>query len=255
MIEKDSSYQSNFSMDYMARSRKTSSRLARKEEKRILQQSLIFGGLAVVVIIVFIFAVIPGLIKLTSLFVDNSSFSGPTDTIPPRPPTISSPPIATPSAELAVDGFSEPKSTVILVLNGEQADEVEADEDGTFNIVIPLIEDDNEIVFFAKDEAGNESVTSKTYHVVYDDIPPHIDIQTPEDGQSFELRKNQNITIKGETEQKAKVYLNDRLIFTNSDGSFNGTFQLAEGDNPLTIKAVDQAGNTAEKTISVSFRL
>lgn len=232
-----------------------SSRLAKREQKRLAKQTVVLIAIAFVVIIGFIFAVIPGLIRLTSMFVDSGLPGANQDTVPPRPPSISSPVSATYSATIAVDGFSEAESEVVLVVNGEELDRAMAAADGTFAMNVSLQADSNELRFYAIDKAGNESETSRSYSVVYDELPPTIELETPTDGQQFELHKNQNITVKGKTESNSKVYLNGRLIFAGSAGDFSTTYQLSEGDNELRLRAVDKAGNEREQVITVKFRL
>lgn len=237
------------------KTRRVTSRLAKHQQRKMTQQTLFIIVLALIVLVMFVFAVVPGLIRLTGLFFDSSSVSfESSDTIPPRAPTISAPVSATHSASLVVEGFSEPESDVVLVLNGDESDRQTAEEDGKFSFDIGLSEEENKLVFYAVDAAGNESPVSKTFTIVRDTTPPDIIVDSPQDGQRIELRKNQAITVSGSTEPRAKVYLNDRLLFAKSDGSFSSTYQLNEGDNELRFKAVDDAGNEAETVMSVHFR-
>jgi uncharacterized protein YfaP (DUF2135 family) len=246
----------SYSQKSRRKSGRVTSRLVKREQKKMTQQTLMITGLSVVVVILFIFAVVPGLIKLTSLFLDSDSLNAdPGDTIPPRVPSISAPAPATHSASIKVDGFGEPDSEVVLVLNGSEDERQSADADGKFNFEVFLNEDANSISFYAIDKSGNESNSSRVYEVTLDSTPPAIKIELPQDGQQFELRKNQSITVEGTTEPRAKVFLNGRLFFARSDGSFSTTYQLSEGDNELKVKAIDLAGNQSEQVVKVSFRL
>lgn len=241
--------------DTMAKTTQVSSRLAKREQQRLAKQTAILIGIGVIITIAFIFAVIPGLIRVTGGSGDNGLLGADKDEVPPRPPTISSPVTATHSATIAVSGFSEGDSEVVLVLNGQEANRTTAASDGKFELDVSLGQNQNEFSFYAIDKAGNESEASRSYSVTYDAEPPTIELETPQDGQQFELRKNQTITIKGKTEADAKVYLNGRLVFANSDGNFSTTYQLAEGDNELRLRAVDKAGNEREQVVMVKFRL
>jgi uncharacterized protein YfaP (DUF2135 family) len=239
----------------MASNHTVSSRLAKSEQKRLAKQTAILIGIAFVVIIAFIFAVIPGLIRLTGNFSDNGLAGVDEDTVPPRPPSISSPVTATHSAKIDVSGFSEADSEVVLLVNGQEIERTKADSSGTFELAVSFQQAENELTFYSIDGAGNESEVSRPYMVTYDAEPPTIELESPQDGQQFELRKNQTITVKGTTEPNSKVYLNGRLIFANSDGSFSTTYQLSEGSNELRIRAIDKAGNEREQVITVTFRL
>jgi hypothetical protein len=241
--------------DTMAKTTQVSSRLAKREQQRLAKQTAILIGLGVIITIAFIFAVIPGLIRLTGGNGDAGLLGADEDKVAPRPPSISSPVTATHSATIKVSGFSEADSEVVLVLNGQEANRTTTASDGTFELDVSLGSNENDLAFFAIDKAGNESEASRSYAVTYDAEPPTIELESPQDGQQFELRKNQTITVKGKTEANAKVYLNGRLIFANSDGSFSTTYQLAEGDNELRIRAVDKAGNEREQVVVAKFRL
>lgn len=243
-----------YSEEYMAKKSRVSSRLAKKQQQKLAKQTAILIGLAFVILAVFIFALIPTLIRVTGLFVDTGLPGAEQDTVPPRPPSISAPPNATFSATVALSGFSEAESDVVVVVNGEELVTVTAEDDGTFETEVSLQEEDNEIWLYAIDQAENESELSRSYQIRYDTTAPTLELETVEDGQQVEQRKNQSLAIRGSTEPNAKVYLNDRLVFARSDGSFSTSFQLSEGDNELRFRVVDEAGNETEETIRVNFR-
>jgi phage-related protein len=126
-------------------------------------------------------------------------------------------------------------------------------EDGSFGLTMQLEPGENVLSGYSIDKTGNESAESKRYTVKFDDEPPELEITEPVDGANITLRKNQLTTIKGTTEENAKIELNGRLVYASADGSFSTTYQLNEGDNQLLFKAIDEAGNTTEKTIKVTF--
>lgn len=233
-----------------------SSRLAKKEERKIVRQTLIIIVLAIIMLLGFIFLVIPGLIRLTvALLGGNATQFGQVDTIPPQVPILSAPVEATSSTQIAIRGYGEANSTIYVLVNGSQQQEVQAAEDGAFSVEVDLTRDQNTIAAFAKDAAGNESDISDSYTVILDATPPKIELEEPQDGQEYELRRNQMITIKGTTEAGARVYVNGRLTVARDDGSFSTTYQLQEGENKIQFEAVDKAGNTTDHEITVHFRL
>lgn len=243
-----------YTQENMAKKSRVSSRLAKKQQEKLAKQTAFLVGLAFLILAIFIFALIPILIRVTGIFVDTGLPGAEQDTVPPRPPSISAPPDATFSATVALRGFSEANSTVVVVVNGEELAEVTAEDDGTFEAEVSLQDEENEVWLYAVDQAENESELSSSYQIRYDTIPPTLELETVEDGQQVEQRKNQSLAVRGSTEPNAKVYLNDRLVFARSDGSFSTSFQLAEGDNELRFRVVDEAGNETEQTIQVSFR-
>ncbi len=238
----------------MAKTKTVNSRLAKAESKRMMKQTALFLVASVVLLLVFLFIILPGLIRFISSGGDVNQIVQ-TDTIPPQTPIISAPVPATYSAQINIEGYGEVDSEIVLVLNSSEADRKVIDsEDGSFDFEVGLQDGENVITTYAIDEAGNESSVSKEYKVVFDNVPPQIGLETPEDGQQFELRKNQNITIKGTTEPRSTVYINGRRNYANSEGVFSTSYQLSEGDNNILIKIEDPAGNSAEKEIVVKFR-
>jgi hypothetical protein len=233
-----------------------SSRLVRKEEKKVVKQTLMILGLAVVMLIAFVFLVIPGLIRITvAILGGNTTGLGQEDTIPPQIPILAAPFEATASTQISLTGYGEAGSTIVALVNETQQKEVKAQDDGSFAIEIDLTQGENKVAAFAKDTAGNESDVSTTYSVALDATAPKIELEEPQDGQQYELRKNQMMTIKGTSEAGAKIYVNGRLTVAREDGTFSTTYQLHEGENKLQFEAVDKAGNTTQHEVTVSFRL
>ena len=232
----------------------SSSRLSKREKKRLTRQSLTLLALAIVLGLLFIFLVVPGLIRVWSWFRDSGLTPNQGDQIAPSVPVVAAPPTATHSAQVRLEGFAESNSQVILWLNGQETSKIKAEADGKFEVVADLTEGENLLRLMAEDAAHNRSEPSREYKILFDQTSPVITISQPTDGQQFELRTNQLLNIKGQTEPQAKIYVNDRLVFTKNDGSFNTNFQLQEGDNQLKIKAVDLAGNQTEQALTVKFR-
>lgn len=234
--------------------KRVSSRLARKEQKKLSRQTFGVVVLSVVILLFFIFVLLPGGVKLFFSFLDSNTGLEETDTLPPQVPILSSPVEATFSASVKLTGFAEPKSKVVVVANGEKDGEIDVADDGDFEYNLALTEGQNEFTLYSKDEAENESAMTKNYSILFDKDIPTIDIESPENGVQIEAKKNQNIEVKGKTEAGAKMYLNDRLVFVKGDGSFSSNYLLSEGENILTFLVVDKAGNTSKTELKVHFR-
>lgn len=231
------------------------SRLSRRQQKRMLRQSVFYLILTVIIAAVFIFIVMPGFVQLADVIFNKSG--GETenqDQVPPPAPVLSALISATNSAMLPVNGVGEAGSKAVLILNGKRLEELEIDKDGKFKFRVPLTEGENVLVVYSLDEVGNESVKTREYDVKLDTQAPEIELEYPQDGEQIELRKNQIITVTGMTEAKAKVFINDRLVYAREDGSFSMSYKLEEGDNTLKFRVLDQGGNTSEKEIKVNFR-
>lgn len=230
-----------------------SSRLVRKEQKKLTQQTLIFAALTIGIFLLFIFVIMPAVVRFFFSFIDKEGVFEPADSIPPQTPVLEAPISATNSASIQIKGIGEANTQVVILLNDQEKDKVEINSEGQFEYKLLLHKGDNDLTVYGLDEAGNESVKTRNYNILMDNEAPKIEIETPTDGEKIDLKKNEVIEVKGKTEEQAKVYINDHLTYAKSDGSFSSRYQLKEGDNVIKIKVIDKAGNTSEKEIKVKF--
>jgi len=232
--------------------RLVTSRRVKHEETNALRQTAILVAAAIIILILTVLIIIPGVIR----FVGGLS-SGTTVTeqqgLPPQVPQLAAPYEATYSATLTVTGFTTPKAKVIIVKNGEQQKEKDADEAGNFSVPVKLDQGENHLSAFAKN-GDLESQPSQEFVTVLDTEPPKLEVTEPVDNQTIQGKKNQTVTVKGKTKPKAKLYLNDRLIFLADDGTFTTTQRLENGANSWSFRIVDNAGNITEQKMTVNFQ-
>ncbi len=233
--------------------KRVTSRLAKKKQKELTKQTAILATLAILIVTLFIFVILPNVIRLFFNIFASDSDQNIEDTIAPQQPAIHAPPVATNSAQLVLSGYTEPEATVYLVLNNQQQDKIQADEEGWFDLETKLSKNSNKIGLYSQDEAGNESKT-EIYQVEFDAEAPEIKISNPEDGDEFHRREDRVIKVEGETEPNAKVYVNSHLTYANEQGKFSLRYPLEKGDNKLEIEAIDQAGNQGQTEINVKYR-
>ncbi|MFZ5376899.1 MAG: Ig-like domain-containing protein [Patescibacteria group bacterium] len=232
-----------------------SSRLTRKQQKDMTKQTLILSGLAIVILLLFIFVILPGAINLFFKMIDsNSGTVGNKDDVPPQTPVLFAPPTATNSASLNLTGYGEPDSKVVFVLDSQEVAQVDVDAAGNFQHLLDFSQGDHNLTVYGVDEAGNESIQTKNYSIFIDTEKPSLELESPQPDSSIELKKNQLTVVKGKTEPGSKVYVNGRLTIANSEGVFSTTHLLNEGENKLEIKIVDKAGNENMQEIKVNFR-
>jgi uncharacterized protein YfaP (DUF2135 family) len=235
---------------------KGASRLAKKEQEQIQKQTVKYIFFGIVILLVFIFLLVPNIIKIFFNMTDQETLFEEKDEVPPQVPILSAnPPEATYSATLNLKGYAEAGSKVVFVVNGQEIADIDVSEEGEFEHDLALDEGENEILLYGIDEAGNESLKTKSYFLTQDNEAPSITVESPEDGASIELKKNRQTEIVGSTEIGSKLYLNDRLVLVDSEGNFKTSYYLAEGENKLQFRAVDKAGNQSEKEITVKFQL
>lgn len=229
------------------------SRLAKKEQKKLMTQTALTLSLVVVIILVFLFFVLPNIVRVAFNVLDADPIAKSEDILPPQVPILEAPVEATFSSQIKLSGYGEAKSEIILIVNGNEADKKMIAEDGTFSFDVNLTDGENTITTFSKDEAQNESSTSKKFVIILDTTTPTIEIESPQDGERITLRKNQITTIKGKTEPRAKVFIDSRLVLADQEGNFQGSYNLQEGDNKIIIRAIDLAGNQSESALLINF--
>jgi uncharacterized protein YfaP (DUF2135 family) len=146
---------------------------------------------------------------------------------------------------LTVIGLAE---TSNVTIGGLEAEPEPSDQEGwwKFDELYPLEEGANQILIVASDIAGNRA--TQTLTVTLDTVPPDLNVTEPEDGHKT---KDKQITLSGTTEPGATLTINGTLV-TDTDGTFSVPINLELGENTLTIKATDRAGNSNEVTLKVT---
>lgn len=233
---------------------RVSSRLAKRQQKEILWQTVGIMVAAVGLVLLFIFAILPLVIRLFTNLSDGVISLDNADTLPPQVPILSAPPRATKDSTYLLSGYGEPESQVIVVHNQTDQLETQVSVEGSFEISIPLLEGENSLAAYSVDDAGNESALTTTYSLSFDQQAPTIELSAPTEGQEFVSKSQQSITVEGTTEPQAYIYINGRRYQANSEGIFKASVRLVEGDNQLAFKAEDAAGNVTEKTMVVTYR-
>ncbi len=239
----------DFSANTMPKPERVSSRLIKKERSKLLKQTIWFVGGGLVLVIGFIFFILPNFIRLVNGVLDTNPIPEENAVII-QPPELVAPVTATYSAQLTVKGVGTFGMKSVLVVNGTQGSEITPEADGSFSSPIELSEGENSITAFTKDDTGHESKIGRSYTVILDTQAPPLEVTEPQDNQEYESKQS-TITVAGKSEPNTKIYVNDRFFLPRADGSFSTTFSINQGDNPLKIKAVDQAGNQVEVSRTV----
>jgi len=231
------------------------SRLQSVEERRNTRSAFLFIGLTIIVILILVFAGVPALTKFVSFvsgFKKGSPQSISNDTTPPAPPKFNTFSDFTNQATATISGTSESGATVDLTFNGTDQNTL-VDKDGNFSFNIQLSDGSNTFSAIAIDPAKNKSQKTSDYKIILDTKTPNLTIDNPADGAQFTGSKQRQVTIQGTTESSAQVTINDRIIAVDDNGKFQYTTTLNDGDNKFVVKAIDQAGNTSEKDLTLSF--
>lgn len=226
------------------------------EERRNFRSALILLILTVLLIVGLIVYGIPAVSRVANFVSDLRGGGSPikgTDKTPPAPPRFNAFPDFTNQQHITLSGTAESGTTLNLTLNGKEQETV-VDKDGKFTFPdLGLKEGENTFSAIAIDGSGNKSQQSASYTVLYDIKPPEITIDTPTDGTKFFGSTQRQINIQGKTEVNGNVTISDRLVTVDGEGKFTYPVTLNSGDNQFTIKVIDQAGNSAEKSITLNF--
>lgn len=227
--------------------------LAEKEERATVKRIFYLSFLSVILAI-FVFTLgIPLLGKFAEVlntFLGKKEESKSEKSIV-RPPTFNPLPQATNSAKLIVSGFSDEETIIDIYLNSEKIDKTEV-RDGKFIYEELFLKNgENKISAKAITKSGLESDFSQTETVIFDKEEPSLEIEKPQDGQSFS--SNNRILVSGKTDADAQVYANGFLASVNIEGKFEVFVPVAEGESTIEIKAIDEAGNLKVEKRKITY--
>lgn len=232
-------------------------RLTRKRRQKIYRKIFLAFFLIVIFFLFSLFYGIPLLIKMSIFISEVNQKKSP---IQKEITTYITSPILEPlekitnKSKITINGSASPGSNIEIFLNGSSVKKTITDKKGNFTTSISLTDGENKILAIAINESGNESKPSEVQYVLLKTKNPKLIIYSPEDNQIFQGEDNKQITITGETNPENTLYLNDRLIIIQTDGSFAHNYELKEGENTLKFLAKDIAGNKSEKEIKVTWK-
>ena len=103
------------------------------------------------------------------------------------------------------------------------------------------------------DNDGNRATEKSTTFTV-DTVPPVLNVTSPDDGL---ITNKSTVVVAGTTNDSTSspvtLTVNGNTVSVGSDGSFNTTVTLSEGENTITIEAVDKAGKVSTVTRTVTY--
>ncbi len=175
------------------------------------------------------------------------------DTAALAPPVLNIPYEATNSAQIDIKGYGTPNSQVTLYVDDESKQKVDVSSDGSFNFEnITLNLGTNNIYGKTMDEQGKESLPSKTIKLIYNNEKPDLSISEPEDGKVIK-GGDKKVKISGKTNPGVHILINGNQVIVDKDGNFSTEQPLNEGDNTISIKAIDITSNTKEEQRKITY--
>ncbi len=230
-----------------------SSRLRRSEDKRE-KRRIILAVSGTVAIVGFLGVFGLGLLEGFSLFLDKLRGAAPQQQNQNQlilPPVLDPPQEATNSATTTVTGRGQADLTFILYVNEKEFKKTAVPPDEIVTIKnVQLDDGKNTISAKLSDEKGNLSELSNVVTITVINKKPDLDIASPNENATIFGDKN-SVIVSGKTNPENQVTINDRFVVVRSDGSFDYTATLSQGNNNLKITATDNAGNqtTVERKI------
>lgn len=193
-----------------------------------------------------------------SLFIANLShpqrsekiFSSENNTQYLLPPEIFNLPTATNSSVLKISGRAEIGKDLQIFVNGVNQTEFNLTEE-TFETEINLEKGENLIYLILKDPQTNKKKKSEIYKVFYKAEKPRLEIIRPENNS---IVKEEEIKIEGKTEKEVLVKINENPVVVNANNEFIYPLKLQPGENKISIKATDIAGNEEIKELTINYQ-
>ncbi|RZT21363.1 Ig-like domain-containing protein [Fictibacillus sp. BK138] len=159
------------------------------------------------------------------------------DVIAPDTPTVDE----VTDKSIAVTGKAEAGSTVYVKVGTDEIGSTTAEEDGTFNINIPVQKAGTKLSVTATDKAGNKSEVLEI--TVKDVTNPEKPIVQEVTDKSTEVKgtaeSGSTITVVSGTENLATTVVKE-------DGTFEVAIPVQKAGTMLTVTATDKAGNKSE---------
>ncbi len=225
-------------------------------QQREFRNKLILYGVLLVGLVFLFYSVGLKLLINTSLFI--SKLSSPSQSTNQEKKdlfygslTVDNVPTATNSARIVVSGTITNYNILEFYINDEKVKEKEFPASDTFSEEIgDLKPGENELYVKTKEKGGKNEKTSAKYTVIYKNEKPKLEITEP--AESAVKTKRQEIKITGKTDKEVFIKVNELPIIVTSEGYFQASVRLKEGDNNITVIAEDDAGNTDTQIVTVT---
>jgi hypothetical protein len=227
-------------------------------QKKVYTSQVIFFAIILILVVVFIFTIGIKMVVNTSLNVSqltSGKNSDQTNSVKNNDfygnISIDSIPEATNSAKIIVSGSVTNFDLVQFYLNGEKVKEKKLSSDSFSEEIGDLKKGDNKVFLLAKSKKEKKEKQSDNYTVGYKTDKPKLEISEPSDNSKT---NKQEINIVGKTDKDVTVTVNDLPVVVGSQGEFQTSVKLHDGENKIIVKALDNFGNSEEKTLTLTYQ-
>jgi hypothetical protein len=230
-------------------------RLEEHKQKVFYQKVALMVGI-LILLIAFIFFVGFQFILKSSGYVGN--LSSKSDSLTPQADNfygtldLDELPSATNSASFIISGSVTNFDTVQFFINEKKIQSSSVDSKGTFNKTVSGLEKGkNEVYVKALTSDQKHSKTSDTYTIHYKSDKPKIEISEPGDNSKTD---HSEIKVMGKTDPDVSVKINNSPVVVDSQQQFQQIVNLKEGENKIDIWVQDDAGNSDQKELTVTYK-
>lgn len=160
------------------------------------------------------------------------------------PPVLFIPFESTNSATLPLSGYSTPLSKVEIYIDDELKNLAQTDSEGKFSAdSITLNLGTNNIYAVTINDSDKKSLPSKTIKLYYSNEKPTLEVSQPTEGTAIN-GGDKKVTVSGKTDPNNTVTVNGSTVIVNSEGNFQTSIGINDGDNTITVISSNSFGNT-----------
>ena len=232
-----------------------SRRIEKKSRKNFFLTLIICAVLLYILFVWFIPSFISGLSFLNRFKNATTVTKSVSENALLAPPVLNIPYEATNSATIFIRGYTMANTSVEIYLNDELVSTIKSTSDGSFiSDLVTLDLGKNSVSGKTIDGNGNKSYGSKPIIIDFSNEKPALELISPQDDLIIK-GGDKKVTVNGKTnsDKEITVTINSNQVIVSSDGTFSQTIEINDGDNTITVVAIDKAGNSKEEVRKVTY--
>ena len=142
--------------------------------------------------------------------------------------------------KVTVEGIVETDGIVNVYVNGVKTNRVQT-ENGRFSVEVNLADGEN-IITATAEMNGVETDPSAPAKVIKDKTAPTLQVTKPIDGENVNVEE---VHVMGNAADAHldKLFVNGKEAVLDEEGNFDEIVTVYEGENTITVRALDLAGN------------
>lgn len=234
-----------------------STRLERHIQDQNRKRTLVLGVVIIAIVIFFLTVGVPLFVRLSqqvsSIMGGNSQAEETEGELEFSEVEIDTIPEATNSATIEFSGTVANLDRLSVYLNGTVAQRLDVSGKNEFSAELGGLDAGPNEIYISGERRGSKNLRESTKHtVVFTADKPTLEVSEPSNGSTT---PREEITLVGKTNPGPgyEVRVNGAPTVVAADGGFRSSVRLKEGDNTITVRVEDTAGNVEEKTITIKY--